>query len=110
MKVLWSLERGTVREIFESLRKDREIAYTTVLTMVKVLERKGHVRKDEEGRAPIYAPVGSRQSAVAHMVSEFVDRVFNGAAAPLLLHLAAHRKLSAKDRAEIARLLQEKEK
>jgi len=105
MKVVWRLKQATVRDVYEALLEDRSIAYTTVLTMVKILERKGHIEKAESGRAPVYRATGSQRSTIAGMVSEFVDRVFNGAAKPLMMHLVEDRKLSKKDIAEIGRIL-----
>ncbi len=108
MQVLWDLERGTVRDVYEILRERRQVAYTTVMTMMSILEEKGHLKRHKEGRAFLYAPARPRQKVIASMVDEFVVRVFGGSARPLVLGLAKDKKLSAEDLREIERILEEK--
>lgn len=107
MKIVWDLGEGTVRDVYERLRETRSIAYTTVLTMMGVLEQKGYVRKSSGARAYVYRATRPRQQVVSAMVREFVDRVFDGAAAPLLLHLVKGVRLSQKDRAALQRIISE---
>jgi len=107
MKVVWRLGTATVREVYEALRRRRTIAYTTVMTMMKILEGKGHLRKDLDGRAYRYRPAHPEQAVMKSMVREFVDRVFDGASRPLLQYLVRHGRLSAADRAEVLRLIKE---
>ena len=107
MQVLWDLEQGTVREVYEVLRERRQVAYTTVMTMMGILEEKGHVRRRKEGRAFLYTPARPRQKVIASMVDEFVGRVFGGSAKPLVLGLAKDKKLSAEDLREIERMLKD---
>jgi predicted transcriptional regulator len=109
MKVVWRLERATVRDVYEALRKRREIAYTTVMTMMKVLEEKGYLKKTRVERAYEYRPTQPRAQVLAGMVRDFVDRVFDGAAAPLLLHLAKDSRLSKEERQLIKRIAEEME-
>jgi BlaI family penicillinase repressor len=107
MKVVWELETATVRDVFAAIRKTRQIAYTTVMTMMKVLEEKGYLLKDRAERAYIYRPARPRQQVVGAMVRDFVDRVFDGAAATLMLQLASDRELSRDERTKIRRILEE---
>jgi BlaI family penicillinase repressor len=107
MKVIWRLEKATVRDVCEALRETREIAYTTVMTMMKILEDKGYLKKIRVDRAYEYRPSKPRQQVVGAMVRDFLDRVFDGAAAPLLVHLAKDRRLSKDDRELIRRLTEE---
>jgi len=107
MKVVWDLETATVRDVFAAIRKTRQIAYTTVMTMMKVLEEKGYLLKDRAERAYIYRPARPRQQVVGAMVRDFVDRVFDGAAATLMLQLASDRELSRDERTKIRRILEE---
>jgi predicted transcriptional regulator len=105
MKVVWEQEGGvTVRNVYEALLERRRIAYTTVLTMMKILERKGYLRKKLEERAFVYRPSQPRQKVIGAMVREFVNRVFNGSAEPLLLHLVEDEGLTEKELADIVRL------
>ena len=107
MKVVWRLEEATVRDVYEALRAKREIAYTTVMTMMKILEDKGYLKKTQVDRAYVYKPARPRQQVVGAMVRDFVDRVFDGAAAPLLLHLAKEGRLSKEERRMIRRIAEE---
>jgi len=107
MKIVWRLETVTVRDVYETFLEERSIAYTTVMTMMKILEKKGYLIKSEAARAHVYRAAKSRKRVLGAMVSEFVDRVFSGAAKPLLVHLLEERRLSAADRAEIKRLLKD---
>lgn len=107
MKVVWDRKAATVREVYETLRERRPVAYTTVMTMMNILETKGHLAKRPEGRAYVYEPTQARTEVVSGMVQDFMDRVFDGAARPLLLSLVQDRKLSRDDLDEISRLIDE---
>jgi predicted transcriptional regulator len=107
MKVVWKLEKATVRDVYEALRARRTIAYTTVMTMMKILEEKGFLTKTRVERAYLYKPSRPRQQVVGAMVREFVDRVFDGAAGGLLVHLAKDSRLSRDERAHIRRAIEE---
>jgi BlaI family transcriptional regulator, penicillinase repressor len=107
MKVVWKLETATVRDIYEQLRTQRDVAYTTVLTMMKILEHKGYVKKTRVDRAFVYRPTRPRQQVLGGMVREFIDRVFDGASRPMLLHLARETKLSEKERKALLRAIEE---
>jgi predicted transcriptional regulator len=105
MKVVWTRERATVRDVYEVLLERRKIAYTTVMTMMKILEQKKYLKKSQEDRAYLYRPVKPKSQVIQSMVREFLDRVFNGSAEPLLLHLLEDQKLSEKDLREISRMI-----
>jgi predicted transcriptional regulator len=107
MKVVWRLDKATVREVYETLRERRDIAYTTVMTMMKILEEKGYLKKSRADRAYLYRPAQPRHQVVGAIVRDFIDRVFDGAAAPLLLHLAKEGKLSKDERDIIRRATEE---
>jgi BlaI family transcriptional regulator, penicillinase repressor len=107
MKVVWGRGEATVRDVYETLLERRKIAYTTVMTMMKILEQKKYLRKSQDDRAYVYRPAKPKKQVIQGMVREFVDRVFNGSAEPLLVHLMEDRKLSSKDLEEIARMIRE---
>ena len=109
MKVVWTFESATVREIYEKLRQRRDIAYTTVLTMMKILEQKGYVKKTQVDRAFVYRAARPRQQVLGGMVREFIDRVFDGASRPMLLHLVKETRLSEKERKALLRAIEEVE-
>src|SRR5688572_3880656 len=107
MKVVWERKTSTVRDVYEALRERKGVAYTTVMTMMNILESKGHLVKRPEGRAYVYEPSQAQTQVISGMVQEFVDRVFDGAARPLVLSLLQERKLSREDLEEISRLIDE---
>ena len=107
MKVVWRLETPTVRAVYEALRKTRAIAYTTVMTMMNVLEDKGYLEKKSNGRAHVYTPTKPRHQVVGAMVRDFVDRVFDGASGSLLLHLAKDSRLTERQRKAVQRIVEE---
>jgi len=102
MKIVWERESATVRDVYETLRAKRQIAYTTVMTMMRILEKKGHLKVSRADRAYLYRPARARHRVVGEMVREFVDRVFGGAAEPLVQHLVRDRHLSEDDLKDIA--------
>src|SRR5262245_45698749 len=87
MKAIWPRGQATVRQVYDELKAKRSIAYTTVQTMMNILETKGHLKKVPGEKAHVYAPVRPQQIVVRSMVREFVSRVFDGSARPLLVHL-----------------------
>ena len=99
MAVLWELESGTVTEVRDRMVDD--LAYTTVLTILRTLEDKGYVRHMEEGKAHRYIPTVGRESAGKSAVARLVDKMFGGSPELLLTQLVGDRKL--KD-AELRRL------
>jgi len=82
MKVIWPRGQATVREVYDELRDRRAVAYTTVQTMMNILEAKGHLKREPGEKAHVYAPVRPQQVVVRSMVREFVNRVFDGSARP----------------------------
>jgi len=106
MKIVWRHDRAvTVRDVYEDLRKRRPVAYTTVMTNMKTLEQKGHLRSTQHERAHVYRPVRPKHEVIRQMVRDFVDRVFNGAGQPLVVHLLEDDHLSAEDLRDITRML-----
>jgi predicted transcriptional regulator len=109
MKIVWARDSATVRDVYEALLERRKIAYTTVMTMMKILEQKKYLLKTQEDRAYIYRPAKPKNQVIKGMVREFVNRVFNGSAEPLLVHLIEDQRLSQKDLEEIAQMIRRKE-
>ena len=107
MKVVWELQTATVRDVYEALLRRRKIAYTTVMTMMNILEEKGYLKKRAEDKAHVYRPAQPKAKVIRAMVQEFVERVFNGSAEPLLVHLVKDRHLSPEELEKIARAIKE---
>jgi predicted transcriptional regulator len=107
MKVIWRAGHATVREVYEALRVERRVAYTTVMTTLNILESKGYLRKEPEGRAYRYHPTQPERRVMTALVRDFVDRVFDGAATPLVAHLVTDTRLSKSERDALKRLIDE---
>ena len=105
MNVLWEIGPANVQSVQAAIQ-GRELAYTTVQTMLNVLHRKGKVRRRLKDRAYRYQPVYSRQSAVKQAVGEMLDRFFGGSADSLVLNLVETRQLTAEKLAQIQKLLE----
>jgi len=105
LKVIWQRGQATVREVYNDLAAQRKIAYTTVLTMMGILEHKGHLKKERGERAYLYRPAQSEVQVKKRMVKEFVDRVFDGSTQPLLVHLIGERPIGPDEIHEIDELL-----
>ena len=108
MQVIWEKGKATVRDVYETLNESRKVAYTTVLTMMKLLEHKGFLSRDDSERTHVYRPRRQRQRVVSAMVNDFVERVFQGASRPLLMHLIEENDLSAEEIDQLAELARRK--
>lgn len=107
MQVLWDVGSATVSDVQEAL--DDELAYTTVLTILRTLAEKGHVRHESEGRAYRWFPCVERAEARSSALRHLLDRVFAGNPETLLTHLVAQRDLSAVEVERMRRLLDDGE-
>jgi len=110
MRIVWERGAATVRDVYEELLKRRKIAYTTVMTTMGILENKGFLNKSKRDKAYLYRAAQPRMKVVGSMVREFLNRVFEGSAKPLLVHLVEDKRVSREELDEIARLLEEKER
>lgn len=109
MKVVWDRGKVTVRDVYQALLERRQVAYTTVMTMMNILEQKGFLKKAAgEDRAFVYQPARTRQSVMREMVNEFVERVFGGSANPLMLHLIEDEHITQKDLDDLRKLVRKK--
>jgi predicted transcriptional regulator len=104
MHVVWELGDATVKQVHDVLSSRRPVAYTTVMTMLGLLAKKGHLKREEAGKAYIYRPAHPKGRVVSKMLDDFVSRVFHGSARPLVLALLKDRKISKRELDEIARL------
>jgi predicted transcriptional regulator len=107
MKLVWERDSAMVRDVYEALLERRKIAYTTVMTMMKILETKGYLKKRRQDRAFLYRPAHPKSQVIGGMIREFIDRVFNGSAEPLLVHLVKSRRIREKDLETIVRMVEE---
>ena len=109
MHVVWGLGDATVKQVHDVLSARRPVAYTTVMTMLGLLARKGHLKREEAGKAYVYRPAHPKGRVVSKMLDDFVSRVFHGSARPLVLALLKDKKISKRELDEIARLAEGEE-
>ena len=105
LHVLWSIGPASLSAVCEELRKDRDVAATTVATMLRVMSDKELVRRTGSGRGATWAAAVSQQKTERGMVRKLVDRVFDGAADRLAAHLVEGGQLSATQLTELRRLI-----
>jgi predicted transcriptional regulator len=108
MGVLWELGSGTVNEVRERLPAD--LAYTTVLTILRNLEAKGFLRHESEGKAHRYFPSVARRAARRTAVTRLIDKLFHGSPEQLIAQLVEDRTLTADDLRRIRRKIHASEK
>jgi BlaI family transcriptional regulator, penicillinase repressor len=106
MNVLWETGPAAVQTVQANL-KGRELAYTTVQTMLNVLHRKGRVKRQLKDRAYLYRPVLSRQKAVTEAVGDMLNRFFGGSADSLVLSLVETRHLTPEKLARLQKMVAE---
>ncbi len=105
MQVIWRRGASTVTEVQEGL--EQELAYTTVQTMLNILERKGKLKRQLEGRAFVYSATVSEARASSHAVRDLIDRVFGGSSEELVMSLIKSKQIDAKKIAELTKRLAE---
>ena len=106
LRVLWTRGPSTVRQISEVL--GRETGYTTVLKLLQIMTEKRLVVRDESARTHIYEPAYTENQTQRQLVTDLLDRAFDGSAAKLVLHALAANKTSPEELAEIKKLLDTK--
>ena len=104
-RIVWSLGGATVRQVFEALPDDRRVDYKTVQTYLRRLEAKGYLATRREGKSIHYRPRVRPTQVVRETVQDFVARLFDGEAMPLVEHLIADRQLTADELARLRGML-----
>jgi predicted transcriptional regulator len=105
MTVLWDLSAATVGDVVERLEGPSRPAYNTVLTILRILERKGYVRHEKHGRAFTYAPIVNRVQARRGALSHVLSRFFNGSREELVMDLLGHEHVDAQQLEQVKALL-----
>jgi BlaI family transcriptional regulator, penicillinase repressor len=101
MKVLWESAPATVQAVQERLARNRDLAYTTVQTMLNVLHTKGKVRRELKDRAYRYEPAVTRAEVVSSTMRDIIDRLFGGSAESLVLGLVETKHLTPRRLAKL---------
>jgi len=108
IEAVWELGEATVRQVWKRLCREKELAYTTVLTAMQRLERDGWLKHRVEGKRHVYLPTRTRAQAGAGSVRKFVQRMFNGNALVLFRQLVEEGRLSDQELQELQQLINEK--
>ena len=109
LRVLWARGPSTVREVYEALREQKSLGYTTVLKLLQIMTAKGTVRRNEEQRAHVYEACQPAEETKRQLVGDVLHRVFEGSASELMIHALEGRRTSKKELDELRRLLDEYE-
>lgn len=101
LKILWDKRSATVRDVYKAMRQHEDIAQNTVQTFLRMMESKGLVSHDLDGRAFVYRPLHSRRK----VLSRFLNRIFDGAVDQLVLNAVEVAELSAREIEELEKKL-----
>lgn len=104
---MWELERATVADVHKRVLQDREVAYTTVMNIMRKLADKGYLDYEQEGAAYVYTLARSAQQVRASILKEIIDKAFRGSPVSLVQTLVKRGKLSERQRAQILELIRE---
>lgn len=105
MSILWRLTEGSVNDVLANLEQGRHLAYTSVSTILRILEQKKIVKTRKEGRGHVYIPILQKPEYEAQSVNHMIHRVFEGEPVSLVKHLIDSQNLNAQDLREIQILL-----
>ena len=106
LRLVWQLKQASVQEVCRRLPARRKIAYATVQTLLRRLERKGYLKHEVKGKAHVFHPTVERSQVIGRSVTDFLDRLFGGDPIPLMHYLAKHGKVTAEDIEELKRLVE----
>lgn len=106
MTIIWRLTEGTVAEVIEQLPEERDLAYTSVSTILRILEQKGVLRTRKEGRGHVYTPILKKSEYEAKAVKHVVDRVFEGTPVALVRQLLDSSILNEKDLKDLKKMIE----
>ncbi len=109
MLILWKLQEASVHDVIAALPKKRVMAYTSASTIIRILEKKGFVSNRKEGKAHLYSPGITKHEYESRTLGHVMGRLFDNTPAALVARLIDSHKLSAKEIAELKRLLDKKE-
>jgi predicted transcriptional regulator len=108
MNVLWSKGAGTVQQVLDSMDQEPALAYNSVLTTIRVLEKKGYLRHLKDGRAHVYMPLVGQQEATRSEIRHLVSRFFKNSHEQLVLNLLEDQGISSEEVSRLREMLTEK--
>jgi len=104
LRLVWQLGKATVQDVCDKLPARRKIAYATVQTLLRRLEKKGYLRHHSRGKAHVFFAAVKSENVIKRSVNDFLDRLFGGDPIPLMQYLAEHGEIDADDIEELKRL------
>ena len=107
MAVLWQLKSATVADVVRDLREDRPVTYSTVQTLLRILETKGYVTHDKVARAFIYRPLVDEHQARRRALRHLVSRLFDGSPSLLVLNVLGDEELDPAELQRVKQLIEE---
>ena len=97
LRLVWQLDKATVQDVCDKLPANRKIAYATVQTLLRRLEKKGYLKHRIRGKAHVFFAAVKSENVIKRSVTDFLDRLFGGDPIPLMQYLAEHGKIDADD-------------
>ncbi len=110
MNVVWRLGKATVKDVKNALPRRKPLAYSTVLTVMRILERKGFLRHDTVERTYVYYPVVTRDEVIRSTVRSLTNRLFDGSAELLMVSVLEKERWSAEELRRLKQLIAAKER
>ncbi len=104
LRLVWQLDKATVQDVCNKLPAKRKIAYATVQTLLRRLEKKGYIKHRIRGKAHVFFAAVKSEHVIKRSVGDFLDRLFGGDPIPLMQYLAEHGKIDAGDIEKLKRL------
>ena len=105
LRLVWQLGKATVQEVCDKLPARRKIAYATVQTLLRRLEKKGYIKHRNRGKAHVFFPAVKQEAVIKRAVRDFLERLFGGDPVPLMQYLAQHGKINAEDVEKLKQLV-----
>ena len=109
LRVLWDRGPSTVREVYDELKRDKEVGYTTVLKFMQIMAEKGLVRRNQDQKAHLYESRVPRESTQKQLVEDLLSRAFGGSALQLVMQALSSKRAAPAEIDQIRRLLDEYE-
>lgn len=110
LKVLWERGPSTVRDVWQTIARERDIGSTSVLKIMQIMRDKGLIVCDASQRPQVYRPKQSQQVTLKHLARDLLDRAFEGSAKSLMLHALDNKRCKPEELAEIRELLDQIER
>ena len=105
LRLVWQLDKATVQQVCDKLPSRRKIAYATVQTLLRRLEKKGYIKHHNRGKAHVFFPAVKQEAVIKRSVRDFLERLFGGDPIPLMQYLAQHGKINAEDVEKLKQLV-----